>query len=105
MALTAAEIGNLGERYVTAELQDKGYRCHRNTQQPGSTDIEANGSNKSLLVQVKTGLVPNHAPDLSADERRNITSRANRLGYEAWLARAQIDDRGNLVGSINWIKL
>jgi len=106
MALTPADIGNLGERHATAALQGKGWKCYRNTQQPGSTDIEARGdNNKGLLVQVKTGLAPNPSPDLSAEERRNITARATRLGYEPWLAQLQINAQGQLVGSINWSKL
>lgn len=103
--MTPAEIGNYGERHVTAELQAKGWQCHQNTQQPGSTDIEARSGAKGLLVQVKTGLSPNPAPDLPSDEKRNITSRATNLGFEAWLARLQIGPRGELVGSIQWTKL
>lgn len=105
MAFTSAEIGNLGERHATVALQAKGWQCYRNTQQPGSTDIEARGQNKTILVQVKTGLVPNAPPDLPPDERRNITARASRLGYEAWLAQLQINGQGELVGSISWSKL
>lgn len=103
--MTSAEIGNFGERHATAWLQSKGYQCYRNTQQPGSTDIEARGSTKSLLVQVKTGLSPSPAPGLSGEEQRNISSRASNLGYEAWLAQVQIDARGSLLGEITWNKL
>lgn len=103
--MTPAEIGNLGEHHATAWLQAKGYTCHRNTQLPGSTDIEARGSTKNLLVQVKTGLSPSAAPDLPSDERRNIVSRAIRLGCEAWLAQLQINGRGEQVGEISWSKL
>ena len=103
--MTPAEIGNHGERHATAWLQAKGYRCYRNTQQPGSTDIEARSGSSNLLVQVKTGLVPGKAPDLSPDERRNISSRASNLGYEAWSAQLQINAQGHLVGEIQWQKL
>ncbi len=48
--MTPAEIGNLGERYATKWLESNGYSCYRNTQQPGSTDIEARGSSKNILV-------------------------------------------------------
>ena len=103
--MTPAEIGNYGERHATAALQAKGWQCHRNTQQPGSTDIEARSGNKGLLVQVKTGLSPNTAPAISPDEKRNITSRATSLGFEAWLAQLQIGPQGELIGSIHWTKL
>jgi len=103
--MTPAEIGNLGERYVTKWLESKGYSCYRNTQQPGSTDIEARSSSKNILVQVKTGVAPSVPPTLSGDEKRNISSRASRLGYEAWTAQVQIDNRGNQAGDIAWSKL
>jgi hypothetical protein len=105
MTLSAAEIGNIGERHATAALQAKGWQCYRNTQQPGATDIEATSGTKGMLVQVKTGLAPNSAPELSADEFRSITARAGRKGYEAWSARLQINGQGALVGSIAWQKL
>jgi hypothetical protein len=103
--MTSAEIGNYGERHVTAALVALNYKCTRNTQQPGSTDIEARASRANLLVQVKTGLKPNQASSLSADEQRNIVSRAAKLGYEAWLAQLQINDKGELVGRIVWTQL
>lgn len=102
--MTPGDIGAFGERIVTAWLTAKGYQCYRNTQQPGSTDIEARGQ-PSLLVQVKTGLYPNQPPVLSATERGNITSRATRLGYQAWLAQVQINSQGQQVGEIRWEKL
>jgi len=103
--MESGNIGNIGERHATAWLANNGFRCHRNTQLPGSTDIEAVGNSKSLLVQVKTGMSPNDAPYISAEERRNIIARANRLGREAWCARVQINFRGELVGQIQWEKL
>lgn len=105
MAMTSAEIGNLGERHATAALQGKGWQCYRNTQQPGSTDIEARSQSKTILVQVKTGLVPTAPPDLPPEERRNIAARASKLGYEAWLAQLQINGQGGLIGTISWLKL
>jgi len=105
MALAPAEIGNVGERLTTTALRGDGWQCYQNTQQPGSTDIEAHKGNRKILVQVKTGLAPNVAPDLPPGERRNIASRASRLGYEAWLAQLQINGYGALVGPINWSKL
>lgn len=103
--MTPAEIGNYGERYATTWLKNNGYQCYRNTQQPGSTDIEARSDKTNLLVQVKTGLTPNKAPNISSDEMRNISSRASNKGYEAWLAQLQINEQGQLVGQIQWKKL
>ena len=103
--MTPAEIGNIGERHVTAWLQAKNYQCNRNTALPGSTDIEADASQASLLVQVKTALSPALPADLSTEEQRAIVARANRSGKEEWLARLQINSQGALIGEISWAKL
>ena len=100
-----ADIGNLGERYVTAWLNENGYQCYRNTQLPGSTDIEAIRRDKSLLVQVKTAVFPNLPAGLAADEKKAIVARAVRNQKEAWLAKAQVNDDGALLGEIAWVKL
>ncbi|NTU50239.1 MAG: hypothetical protein HGA87_05045 [Desulfobulbaceae bacterium] len=103
--MESGDIGHWGELHTEAWLKARGYACYRNTQLPGATDIEARGTTKSLLVQVKTGLSPSVAPQLSSKEQRNITSRANRLGNEAWLAQVQINRSGAQVGEIGWSKL
>jgi hypothetical protein len=109
--MTSAEIGNYGERYATAWLQSKGFSCYRNTQLPGSTDIEATIKDvygkvtKGLLVQVKTAVSPNSPGYLTADEKKGIVARANRNSYEAWSAQVSIDSSGNQLGEIKWAKL
>jgi hypothetical protein len=103
--LTAAQIGNIGEVYTTRWLQGHGYACHQNTQLPGSTDIEATGALNKLLVQVKTAVYPNSPVSLTAEQKKAIVTRANRLGRQAWLAQLQINSQGGLVGDIAWAKL
>jgi Holliday junction resolvase-like predicted endonuclease len=103
--MEAAEIGNIGERYVANWLTSKGYSGIQNTQLPGSTDIEAHTSTTKILVQVKTAVVPYLPAGLSADERDAIVSRANRLGRQAWLAQVQINSQRLLIGEIKWTKL
>ena len=100
-----AEIGNYGERLVENFLRAEGYRCERNTQLPGSTDIEAYKGEEILLIQVKTALFPNKPDDLSSDERRNLSSRASKIGAKPGLAQLQINEQGKLVGKIRWKKL
>jgi hypothetical protein len=108
--MTAAEIGSIGERHATAALQAQGWSCYRNTQLPGSTDIEATTTDgrgtviKRLLVQVKTAVTPNAPADLTADDKRAIISRANRNNAEAWLAQVKIDSSGGSLG-IAWTRL
>ncbi|OLD00436.1 MAG: hypothetical protein DMG35_17360 [Acidobacteria bacterium] len=103
--LTAAVIGTYGEVHATAWLRANGWRCYRNTQLPGATDIEAAAGTRSLLVQVKTAIWPNFPASLSGEEKRSIVARANRNQKEAWLAQLQINREGALVGSITWTKL
>jgi Holliday junction resolvase len=109
--MTPAEIGSHGEKHVTAYLGSKGFSCYRNTQLPGSTDIEATRTDafgnvtQGLLVQVKTAEHPNHPSCLSSEECSGIIARAKRKGWEAWLAQIQIDQLGGLVGAIAWTKL
>jgi len=103
--LKAAEVGSIGEKYATAWLTANGYKCYRNTQLPGATDIEATSANHSLLVQVKTAIYPNLAAGLTPDDKRAIVGRANKNQREAWLAQLQINSEGELVGKITWAKL
>ncbi|MGB7844250.1 MAG: hypothetical protein WBL63_01440 [Candidatus Acidiferrum sp.] len=103
--LTATQIGTIGEVHATGWLKANGYSCNRNTKLPGATDIEATGNVASLLVQVKTAVWPSYAADLTAEEKKAIVARANRIGWQAWLAQLQINDKGELVGSISWAKL
>jgi Holliday junction resolvase-like predicted endonuclease len=103
--LTAAEIGEIGERHVTAWLAAKGWTCYRNTQQSGATDILTTAGSPALLVQVKTALWPNVAGWPSAEERKAIVARANYNNREAWVAQLQINNDGALIGAIGWTKL
>lgn len=102
---SVVQIGQAGERIVAAWLATKGYRTNVDTKLPGSTDIEASGTNTSLLVQVKTAVSPNMAATLSSEELRNIKSRAASLGWEAWEARVQLDLKLKLASEILWRKL
>jgi len=101
---TAVEIGSKGEHLVAAWLNGRGYMTNVDTKAPGSTDIEANGP-ASILVQVKTAVLPNTPVSLSSDELRNIKSRATNTKREAWEARVQVDEKLNQVGEIQWKKL
>lgn len=99
------EIGTVGERYVAYWLRYNGYATNIDTKGPGATDIEARGSTKSLLVQVKTAVLPSKPDTLSAEEERSILARAARLGCEAWEARVQLDVRMQQVGQVQWRRM
>jgi hypothetical protein len=47
--LAGAEIGQAGERIVARALAQKNWQTNIDTKAPGSTDIEARGSNGGLL--------------------------------------------------------
>ena len=91
MAATTTQTGNVGERLVALWLAEHGYSTNIDTKAPGSSDIEAGGNTKSLLIQVKSAVQPSVPDTLSTDEVRNITSRAARLGFEAWEAHGTED--------------
>ena len=100
-----AEIGSIGENFVAAKLRMDEWLVKVDTKLPGKTDIEAKGkNNKSLLIQVKTGVSPNKPTSLSREEEGAIKRRAGQLGYEAWEARVQLNDDYSL-NEISWREL
>ena len=104
MALSSAQVGDYGEKHVAAWLRTNNYTVNQNTKLPGSTDIEAVGTTKSLLVQVKPAVWPSVPSALGSDEVRNIKARATKKGWEPWQALVIIDTAGNLVGAVRWTK-
>lgn len=103
--MTSQEIGTAGEQIVGSWLKQNGYSVIVNTNLPGSTDIEANGTKVNLLVQVKTAEHPNEPQMPSSDEIRNIKSRASNTSRQAWIAQVKIDSTGQLMGNIIWTNL
>src|SRR5260370_7255839 len=95
--LTAAQIGNIGEIYVTRWLQGMNYACHQNTQLPGSTDIEATGVVNKLLVQVKTAVYPNSPAFLSSEAKKAIVACPYPLGPLTSLATFHINNHRALL--------
>lgn len=102
--MDTVEIGNIGEKHVVAWLKTKNFsNISHDTRLPGSTDIEADGK-ESLLIQVKTAIYPSSPGYLSSDEIRNIKSRASNTNRIAYIAKVQIDSKGNLYKEIEWSK-
>lgn len=92
MTTSTTDIGHAGEAVVVAYLKAKGYRITSwDTRGPGATDIEAKGTQATLLVQVKTAIRPGHPCPLSALESQALTSRAARKGAQAWEAKHACD--------------
>lgn len=106
-SLESGDIGKAGEMIVENWLRTHNWRnIIRNTQQPGGTDIQADGGTSgNILVQVKTALTPNQPSEISELEKSAITSRATRLNRIAYSAYVVIDSNKNLIGEIRWRKL
>jgi len=102
--VTPAQIGKIGEHHVATWFQLNGYTVTLNARLPGSTDIEADGR-AAILVQVKTAVHPEEPADLSADELRNIRSRAADARRTAYMAKVTINASGGLVRDIRWTRL
>ena len=103
--MTPADIAESGEKHVEAWLSGTGYRCHASKPHHGATDIEAVGEDENMIVLVKSALVPTPVPDATTLERGRVVSRAMTLGYDAWFAKVHVDNRGDLVGEIEWAQL
>ncbi|MDB6074814.1 MAG: hypothetical protein JWO89_2454 [Verrucomicrobiaceae bacterium] len=58
-----------------------------------------------MIVLVKSALVPAPVPDATILERGRAVSRAMTMGYDAWIAKVRVDNRGDLVGAIEWAQL
>ncbi len=103
---TSSEIGGAGERIVVDWLRAQGYSGNWDTRAPGSTDIEAWGpAHPHLLIQVKTGLYPNDADNMSPTEEQNIRARAARVNAQPYEAKVQVDAQLRLMGEVNWRRL
>jgi Holliday junction resolvase len=103
---STSDIGRAGERHVVDWLKAEGYSIIRwNTQTSGSTEIEAKSSSKRLLVQVRTAVSPTDPVQLTPEEEKAITSRAARIGAQAWEARIQVGRNLDLVGNVRWRKI
>ena len=98
-------IGHAGEQIVVGHLQRAGYSGNWDTRLAGSSDIEAWGGARHLLIQVKSALYPNSPPYVSVTEERNIKARASRIGAEAWEARVQVGAMLAQLGEIGWRRL
>ncbi|HUI30181.1 MAG TPA: hypothetical protein VLX91_08180 [Candidatus Acidoferrales bacterium] len=102
---TSVEIGTAGESAAITELKSQNVIITKwDTKAPGSTDIEATKDGKKILVQVKSAVSPEEPAALSADEERNIKSRATRIGGIAFEAKVSLD-KSLRATNISWRKL
>jgi hypothetical protein len=115
--LTPTDIAEYGERHVEKWLTANNFHCHRNPATSSHShghhshthnyaiDLEARNAESTMMIHVRTALVPHFPPELAESEQHGLCSRAMTLGYDAWDARVQIDGDGELVDEIQWTKL
>ena len=114
--LTPTDIAEYGERHVEQWLKANNYHCHRSPHTSHGhghhshvnhhdIDLEARNAEMTMMVHVRTALVPNRTQPLSENEQHGICARAMTMGYDAWFAQVQIDAQGDLAEEIQWTKL
>ena len=103
--MTPADIAESAEKHVESYLTSTGYHCHASKPHQGVSDIEATGEEENLFVIVKGTLGDTPVPDPTTLERGHAVSRAMTLGYDAWLAKVQVGNEGELLGDIQWEQL
>lgn len=101
MALTDAQP--IGEQHVIDWLKASEYKWTRDADAGVPGVLLADGKQARLVVRVEAG---EHPKEISSTERAKLVARASSLGdYQAWIAKVVLDDRGSLVGKIQWTKL
>ena len=99
---TLHEIGNAGEGYVVEHLKGRGYTIDTgDTHTSGLADIEAHDKKGKMLIKVKSAVTDVPA-DLSAEEQRQVKSRAAKMGAVAWQAKVVLNTNLDLIGDIRW---
>jgi hypothetical protein len=99
---TDAEIDKAAEQIVVEWLSEKGYFTNVATRLPGSTEIEAIGRDRKLLVLVKSSLLPYAPATMTGEEEGKIRARAAGLAYQPWEARVLLDTQLELAIEIQW---
>ena len=103
--MTPADIAEYGEKHVEAWLSGTGYHCHASKPSHGVSDIQALGEDDNLIVLVEAAMAPTPVPDATTLERGHAVARAMTLGFDAWLAKVNVGNHGELVGDIQWTQL
>lgn len=103
--MTASDLIDYAEQHVESFLASTGYHCTKSRPHHGAVDIEARGEEENLVVHVVASLAPAEVPDITTADGNRVVSRAMSLGFDAWLAKVQVDGEGQQVGDIQWLQL
>jgi hypothetical protein len=99
----STDIGLIGKRYVVDWLESIEFEIvDWDDEDPEAMDIEAEHSDSHVIVRVKTAVEPDEPEDLSADEVRDLMSKASRKKAVAWEAKVRLDTDHILKGEISW---
>jgi len=104
--LDSAEIVIAGVKHLENWLKENGYTSIAiDIWQPGSADIQANGKEDSILVQVRTVCQSTEKIPINGTDKFALEERAKRLCQVPYVAYITIDNNNNLVGEIIWERL
>ena len=102
----SAEIVLAGIKHLENWLNENEYTSIAiDIWQPGSADIQANGREDSILVQIRTVCKPTEHIPVNGTDKFALGERAKRLNKIPYVAFITIDDDNNLVGEIIWERL
>jgi hypothetical protein len=101
--MSSADIRLIGKRYVVDWLESMEFEIvDWGDEDPEALDVEAEHSDSHVIVRVKTAVEPDEPRELSADEVRDLMSRASEKKAVAWEAKVRLDADRLLKGEISW---
>lgn len=99
--VTGTENQQAGLEHVEAYLMARGFFDMAHDTEGGKTEITANG----IRVLVKTTLAPGTPTLLNSQEKSLFIKKADKEDREAYIAYVVVDQKGALVGDLDWRKL
>lgn len=101
--MSSTDVRLIGMRYVVGWLESIRFEIvDWDEDDPEALDIEAEHSEAHVIVGVKTAVEPEQPEDLSANEVRDLLSKASEKKATAWEAKVQLDSNRVLKGEISW---
>lgn len=101
--MSSTDIRLIGKRYVVDWLESMDFEIvDWDDEDPEALNVEAEHSDSHVIVRVKTVVEPDEPEDLSANEVRDLMSRASERKAVAWEAKVRLDEDRLLKGEISW---
>ncbi len=103
MGMSSTDTRLIGKRYVVDWLKSMEFEIVEwDDEDPEAMDVEAEHYDSHVIVRVTTSVEPDEPEGLSADEVRDLMSRASERKAVAWEAKVQLDEDRLLKGEISW---